>query len=141
MKTTCSTSFNEPVRLFAGIARARLMLGKAADAATVDNSFRNSRRSVLMWIHTSPDCCVGNREPQISPVVLRFHDDSVFILRLTSGTGFTVVGENLYSKVFLGSELFLTAQLSSDPQLSHPSSPREHEATSAEGGEVVGESE
>ena len=49
MKTTCSTSRMVPVRLFAGIARARAMLaGKAADAAAVLSSFKKSRRSVLM---------------------------------------------------------------------------------------------
>jgi hypothetical protein len=59
-----------------------MLAGKAADAAAVDNNFKNSRRSVLMRIHTSLDCLAGNREPQVSPTVLRFHDDSVFILRL-----------------------------------------------------------
>jgi hypothetical protein len=32
-----------------------MLAGKAVDAAAVDNSFKNSRRSVLMRIHTSPD--------------------------------------------------------------------------------------
>jgi len=45
-----------PVPLLAGIARARVMLaGKAADAAVVVKSFRNSRRSVLMRNFTSLD--------------------------------------------------------------------------------------
>jgi len=73
----------DPVRLFAGIANARAMLaGKALAAAVVDNSFKNSRRSVLMRNHTSPDCLVGNREAQVSPAVFRLRDDSVFIVRL-----------------------------------------------------------
>src|ERR1700682_5222955 len=39
-----------PVRSFAGIARARLMDGKAADAAAVLTSFKKSRRFVLIRI-------------------------------------------------------------------------------------------
>jgi hypothetical protein len=45
----------DPVRSFAGIATARLMEGKAADAAAVPASFKKSRRFVLMRNFTSPD--------------------------------------------------------------------------------------
>src|SRR5215510_7520738 len=87
MNTTCSTSLMDLVRLLAGIASARAMLAGNADAAAaVPKYFKNSRRSVLMRIHTSPDCSLGNREPQVSLAVLRFRDDSVFISRLCGGS-------------------------------------------------------
>ena len=47
--TICSASAIVPVREFAGIDRARLMLaGKAAETALLINSWRNVRRSVVM---------------------------------------------------------------------------------------------
>jgi hypothetical protein len=49
MMTICSTSVIVPVREFAGIDSARLMLaGKAAETAPLINSWRNVRRSVVM---------------------------------------------------------------------------------------------
>ena len=68
-----------------------MLAGKAADAVAVDINFKNSRRSVLMRIDTSPDCHAGNREPQVSPTVLLFRDDSVFILRLARPIGLSPV--------------------------------------------------
>src|SRR5215813_86802 len=88
MNTTCSTSLTDLVRLLAGIASARAMLAGNADAAAaVPRYFKNSRRSVLMRIHTSLDCSLGNRVAKISPAVLRFRDDSVFSRRLAVWIG------------------------------------------------------
>ena len=49
MMTMCSTSAIVPVREFAGMESARLMLaGKAAETALLMSSWRNVRRSVVM---------------------------------------------------------------------------------------------
>jgi hypothetical protein len=49
MMTMCSTSAIVPVREFAGIDSARLMLaGKAAETAPLMSSWRNVRRSVVI---------------------------------------------------------------------------------------------
>jgi len=64
-----------------------MLAGKALAAAAVAKYFKNSRRSVLMRNHASPDCSVGNRESQRSPAVFRFGDDSVFIRQLADWAG------------------------------------------------------
>src|ERR1700747_1037114 len=57
MMTTCSTSAMVPVREFAGIDSARLMLaGKAAETAPLMSSWRNVRRSVVMTKHVLMIC-------------------------------------------------------------------------------------
>jgi len=52
-----------------------MLAGKAAAAAAVDKSLRNSRRSVLMVNFTSLDYLGGNRVPQLIHRLLPLRDD------------------------------------------------------------------